>query len=275
MTDTRIAEALPWEDLSARSAGSAFGVSLRDLAVHPRRFYSRVATSGGLHEPLMFFAILLGATIILAFLAALAYFGLAAVPTQPGSYDLLALPSRALTVTLVLLPEVLVGGAALMVALGTLFHLGGKLFGAGPWEGSVSVWLYAASAALAPLTVASALVLIGSCGCHLFGLTGAGVPQIFSTITRIVCFVGLGVALILLVVHAALGCIHTLRLDASSAGAATAAGLLMPVGLIVLCAVGQSTKLGAKSWLVGLAAVTVLTTIQMLRSRNLDLEAEQ
>jgi len=288
MSEPMTIDALPWEDLSTRSAGGAFCASLRDLALHPRRFYARVATSGGLHEPVMFFAILLGATIIVAFLAALAYFGLAEAPVHTGgldllapqaakvrAYELLALPSRALTVTLVLLPEVLVAAAAFMVGLGTLFHLGGKTFGAGPWEGSVSVWLYAASAALVPLALASALILGGSCAWHLFGPAGSGIPAFLSVGTQIACFVGVGAGLILLGVHAALGCIHTLRMDATSAFAATAAGLLTPVLLIVLCALGHLTPLGAKGWLVGLAAVIVLTVIQMLRSRNLGLEESQ
>jgi len=287
MTEPVAIEPLPWENLSARSASGAFRAGLCDLALHPRRFYPGVATSGGLHEPLMFFAILLGATIIVSFLAALAYFGLAQAPVHTGgtgllalqtadvrAYELLALPSRALTVTLVLLPEVLVLGAVIMVGLGTLFHLGGKPFGADPWEGSVSVWLYAASAALVPLAIASVLILIGSVGCHLFVSTESGIPPALSTGVRIACSVGAIAALILLLVHALLGCIHTLGLDASTAGAATAAGLLTPVALIVLCAIGQTTPLGGKSWLAGLAAVAVLTIIQVLRSRNLGMEEE-
>jgi len=288
MSDPQTVEPLPWEDLSAQSAAGAFGESLGDLALHPRRFYSRVATSGGLHEPLMFFAILLGATVVLAFLAALAYFGLAAAPTQAGgaellalqaadvrAYELQALPSRALTVMLVLLPEVLVAGAAFMIALGTLFHLGGKLFGADPWEGSVSVWLYSASAALVPLAVASLLIMVGSGVCHMAGMTGGGIPPSLSTGARVACSIGVAAGLILLIVHAVLGCIHTLRLDASSAGAATVAGLMMPVALITLCALGHWTPLGARSWLVGLGAVTVLTVVQVLRSRNLGTEEDQ
>jgi len=288
MNETDVVDVLPWEDLGARSAGSAFGAGLRDLMLHPRGFYARVAVSGGLHEPLMFFAVLLAATIVLAFLAALAYFGLAAppVPTGPAgllalqsdalrAYELLALPSRGLTVALVLLPEVLVFGAAVMVGLGTLFHLGGKAFGTGPWEGSVSVWLYAASAALAPLAVASALILIASGVCHATGLTGDGIPAALSTSARIVWSVAVTATLILLLVHAALGCIHTLGLDASAAAAATAAGLLTPVALIVLCALGQATPLGGRSWLVGAAAATGLTIVQVLRSHNVGLEEEQ
>jgi hypothetical protein len=285
MTDADAIDVVPWEDLGARSAGSAFAVALRDLMLHPRRFYSGVAVSGGLHEPLMFFAVLLGATILLAFLAALAYFGLAAPPSQMGTagllalqsaevraYELLALPSRALTVTLVLLPEVLVFGAVAMVGLGTLVHLGGRLFGADPWEGAVSVWLYAASAALAPLAVAAAVILVAAGICHATGLTGDGIPASLSVAVRIVCSVGVVTTLILLIVHAALGCIHTLGLESSAAAAATAAGLLTPVLLIALCAIGQATPLGGKSWLVGVAIAAALTVVQVLRARNMGLE---
>ena len=82
MTHTPMTQArndlLDWENLSEVPAGRALRRSLAELLVRPGRFFGKMAISGGLFEPLAFFAVVLGAAILLAFPAALAYVRLAA-----------------------------------------------------------------------------------------------------------------------------------------------------------------------------------------------------
>ena len=130
---------LSWEDLGAQPAGRAFRRSLAELLRRPGAFFRKMALTGGLHEPVAFFAIVLGAVIVLAFPAALAYFVLMQpdpARMAPEVYARYVLAAQGTGLALVLLPVALAAGAGAMVLLGTLFHLAGKPFGARNWEGS-------------------------------------------------------------------------------------------------------------------------------------------
>ncbi len=176
MSHEAAADLLSWEDLGAQPSGRAFRRSLAELLRHPAAFYRKMALTGGLHEPVAFFAVALGAVVVLAFPAALAYYLLMRpdpARMAPEVYARYVLVTQGTGVALVLLPVALAVGAGAMVLLGTVFHLAGKPFGTRNWEGSVSVWLYAGAGALVPLAAALVLLLLVSlAGCLL------GVPAV-------------------------------------------------------------------------------------------------
>ena len=104
---------LSWENLGAQPPGQAFCQCMWELLVNRRSFFGKMATSGGLHEPLTFFAVVLGAGLLLAFPAALSYFGLSAPDPeslQITVYNAQTLPSKVAGLLVVLLPLVLLVG---------------------------------------------------------------------------------------------------------------------------------------------------------------------
>jgi len=226
---------LSWEDLGSQPACRAFRGSLAELLRHPGAFFSKVALSGGLHEPVAFFAVCLGAVVLLAFPAALAYFGL--MRPDPGRvpqevYARYVLVAQGTGLAVVLLPLVLATGAGAMVALGTAFHLGGKLFGLRNWEGSVSIYLYAAAGALLPLgAVLGLLFLISLAGC----LLGPGVRAAVVPIAHWTLLLGVGGALLggaaLLLSRTATGCARAFELDPIVGAAAGLSGVVAAVAL--------------------------------------------
>jgi len=232
-------ELLAWEDLGVRSFGQAFRSSMAELLGHPRRFFSAMATDGGLHEPVSFFAMVLAAATLLAFGAALAHFGLTAPdPTQvtPEQYGAASLPPRAAGIAAVLLPLFLVLASVAMVVVGTLLHLAGSLFGCRRWEATVSVWLYAASAALMPIVLVLAAVFAMSLLGYLLGRVWPGAHGGAATAVQWATFllVGAGIitGLVLLVSHVALGLANAHGLDATRGAAAAVIGLLCAACLV-------------------------------------------
>jgi hypothetical protein len=232
---------LSWESLGAQPAGRAFRRSLAELLARPRRFFRRMALNGGLHEPLTFFALMLAAAVVLSFPAALSYFGVAAPdPDQvsPDVYRAYALPARWSGMLLVLLPLVLVGAGVAMVLLGTLFHAGSKPFGTGNWEGSVSVWLYAGAAALAPTVLAVAVFFGVSLAGYLLGLALPAAGDAAGAFVRwtflILCPAALLAAAALLVVGTTVGCTQAFGLDPLLGAAAAVSGLLVVAAAVAL-----------------------------------------
>ncbi|KPK66305.1 MAG: hypothetical protein AMK73_00350 [Planctomycetes bacterium SM23_32] len=257
------AQPLAWEDLGSRPAGAAFRQSMAELLAHPARFFRRMATTGGLHEPLAFFAFTFTAALLVAFPAALSYFGVAAPDperTAQQVYSLYVVPARITGLLVALLPLAVVAACTLMVLLGGLFHAAARPFGARNWEGSVSAWLYAGSAALSPSVLSLAAVLIVALGGYLIGLLWPGAKDTAAAFARWTLLVlgsaGLLAGLILLVMDAMVGCTQAFRLDAMLGAAAGVSGLLL-VGV----AVGLSTWSFA-SW--GLAGGLIVTGAWLL-----------
>jgi len=238
-------ELLEWEDLGAVPAGRAFVVSLSDLLRRPARFFDRMAVTGGLHEPVTFFLVVLTATVVLAFLAALSFFALAApdaAQLRAPVYSAYALPPRATMLALVLLPEVLVAGGVAMVVLGTLFHLGVRTCGVKNWEGAVSVWLYAGSAAMAATAAAFAAVFAVSIVGYGLGFVsaaaGSAVLSLARWTWRIALPTGVVAGAVILPVHAATGCRRAFDLEGAVAAAGAAAGLGVVACFAGVCAWG-------------------------------------
>jgi hypothetical protein len=235
-------ESLEWENLGAHASGRAFRKSLGELLLRPGRFFRKMALRGGLHEPLTFFGILLGVLILLAFPAALSYFGLTApdpAETPVEVYQLHTLPSRVTGVLLVLLPVAVVVGVAATALLGSLFHGPAKLFGARNWEGSVSVWAYSSAAALVPPVAVAALIFVVSLAGYLLALAWPGVREPAGDVARWVATAALPagglVGLVLLVRNTIKGCSQAFGLDGSPGVAAALSGLLLIAALTVAC----------------------------------------
>jgi hypothetical protein len=225
---------LAWENLGAQPARRAFRRSLWELLVRPGSFFRKMAVTGGLDEPIAFFAIVLTALILVSFPAALAYFGLAAPDPERMAaevYRSYVLPARLAGLVLVLLPVAVVGASVAAVLLGTLFHVGGKTFGAHNWEGSVSVWLYSASAGLVPVVAAVSIVLVVALGGYLLGIpwpaskgTTGAIAQGTATILLLA---GPLAGLLFLLVDVIVGCTRAFELDGVQGAAAGVSGLLL------------------------------------------------
>ncbi len=264
-------ESLCWEALGRNAPAAAFGRSLRDLLLRPADFFRRMALDGGLHEPLTFFAICLGALLVLAFPASLAYFALTAPP--PGTvpvevYQWHTLPPRVTGLMLVLLPLVLVLAQAAMVAVGSVVRLPGRLFGVSPWEGTVSVWLYAASAALAPLVAATAALLVVALGGWLVSATlpetGAGPVAAARWCARVLLPLGMLVGLAELARNVIVGWREALAPDPTVALSAALAGLLF-LALLLAGATVAFHLGGFRGGVIALGAVAlVMVLITML-----------
>ena len=259
-------EPLDWEDLGGGPPGRAFMSSLVELVARPGRFFRRMATSGGLHEPVTFVAIVLGAGILLAFLAALAYLGLApsgAEAAAAGDRADYEMPARAAGLLLVMLPLVLAGATVLLALTGSLFHAGGRSFGARTWEGSVSIWTYSVGAALLPLVLAAAVVLVVSLAGCLLAMVWPGAQATAWTVARwtaaVAVLVGVLAGAVLLVLNLMVGCTRAFGLEPLMGVAAGAAGL------VTVCASGAVVMLAANlrgpaMGLATAAAVTLVTT---------------
>ncbi|MCD6417021.1 MAG: hypothetical protein J7M08_10075 [Planctomycetes bacterium] len=240
--NTAQAGLLSWEDLGRQPAGRAFRRSLALLLRRPPDFFGRMAQSGGLHEPVTFFLIVLGALIVLAFPAALALLGLIApdpAKTPADLYQLQILPSRVCGLLLVLLPLALVAAATVMVLLGTLFQVGGRPFGAGGWEASVSVWLYSGAAALCPVVAAAGLALVVSLVGFLLSLPWPGLRPVAAEVANWATWIaspiaGL-VALVLLTRSLACGCAGAFHLEGTQGAAAAVSGLLLVAATVGGC----------------------------------------
>jgi hypothetical protein len=226
-------ELLSWENLSGWPAGTAFRRSLAELLVHPGRFFGKMSLSGGLFEPLTFFAVVLGLGLVVAFPAALVYLQLAAPdPERLGAaaYAAALMPARATGLLLVLLPLALAVACGLMVLLGTVFHAGAKPFGARNWEGSVSLWLYTGGAALTPSVAAVAFTFAVSLAGWLLALlwpeTRGSAQQIAAWTGRILIAAGLLAGAVLVVLDAAVGCVRAYGLEPVLGAAAAVAGLV-------------------------------------------------
>lgn len=236
-------ELLSWENRGAHPPGRAFRSSLRELLLSPGGFFRKMALTGGLLEPLTFFLVVLCAVIFAAFPAALAAFG----ATTPGPGALVAeeytrrlLPLQAAGLALALFPFVLAAVAGAMVFLGTLFHLGGKLFGSRNWEGSVSIWLYSAAGALVPLVAALALTFAVSLAAYAVGHLSPAALEVGAAVARWTARLAPGVALLvgvgLFVVLAAFGCVNAFRLEPTLGAAAALAGTLFALAVTAGCA---------------------------------------
>lgn len=250
-------ELLSWESLCEGSAGAALRRSLVELLARPGRFFGKMAVSGGLFEPLSFFAVVLGVGIVLAFPAALAYLQVARPdPERLGAaaYAAALLPARASGLLVVLLPLVLPAACAAMMMLGTLFHAGAKAFGARNWEGSVSVWLYTGAAALVPLVVGTAVVLAVSLAAWLLSLLWPdtlGSSHAFAELTvDVLLGAGLLAGAALVVLDASIGCVRAFGLEPVLGAAAAVSGL------VVVC-----LAVGSMIWALGHASTTVCAAV--------------
>jgi len=281
-TAARDTELLRWEDLGAQPAGYAFRRTMRELLARPGSFFRKMALSGGLHEPLTFFAIVVAVGVLIAFPAVLAYCGLSALDPErvtPQAYAAHWFPARASGLLLVLAPLVLVGGGAAMVLLGTLFHLAGKPFGARNWEGSVSIWLYAASAALMPvvfsLGVAGAVSLAG----YLIGIPWPGTRETAVHLARWTWLVlgsaGLLAGAALLVVDAAVGMTQAFALDMSFGISAGVSGVIVAAAAVAATAwavqsVPGGTLTAVCAWVLFAVAAGAVGMVKSRRSRGGD-----
>jgi len=269
-------EPLAWEDLGVRPAGRAFRQSLSELMLRPGRFFRRMAVSGGLREPLTFFVLVLIGTVVMAFPAALAHFGLTAPDPErvaAAVYRMHVLPARVAGLLLVLLPLTVAVACGTALLAGTLFHAGGRQFSGGNWEGSVSVWLYSAGAALVPLAMAAAVVFAISLAGYLLGMPWPQTRDTTAPLTQwaalILCGAAVGAGVVLLVVNLAVGTAQAFRVDAMQGAAAGLAGLLL-VAVAVGGAAWAFLQKGMGRGLIAAGAVvcvaSALTALYILRS---------
>jgi hypothetical protein len=242
---------------------------MAELLVHPARFFGRMATTGGLHEPLTFFAVTLTTAILLAFPAALSHLGVAA-PDPERSAELYALyvtPARVAGLLLVLLPLAVVVGCAKAVLLGSLFHAGGKVFGSRNWEGSVSVWLYAASAALVPGLISVGVVFVVSLAGYLLGLAWPGARETAGAFAGWTLLIlgpaGLLAGLIVLVMHAIIGCTRAFELEAMLGAACGVSGLVV-VGAALALSFWSFGGLGLAGGLIVAGACVLIAALTAL-----------
>jgi hypothetical protein len=227
------------------------------LLRRPGTFYDRMATRGGLHEPVTFFLVTLGAGIVVSFLAALVYSGLVAPGAGAVSsqqYFRLTLPPKATGLALGLLPEILLGSAGLLVVAGSLFHLGARLFGAREREGSVSIMFYAASAALLPLVAALAVVFVVCGAAWLVQAFASGpsswAPALGRWTGGVLAGVGVLAGGVLFVWHCILGCARVSQLDGVLATAAALCGLLLALVVPAAATVAYFVSDGSTAALV-------------------------
>ena len=261
---------LSWENLGEQPASKAFWQTLGELLLSPAQFFERMATSGGLREPLSFLWVIVTVTVIVGFPLALSYFALTApspLDVSAEAYSRYLLAPRLAGFAIVLLPVVLVLVGVLAVLTGGFFHLGARLFGAHGWEGSVSIWCYAHSAAAALLAAAETVACVVSISCYLATLAWTGADQGAATVARTAVWGlgGLGVlgGLVLLVVSLAVGCAHTFGLEAPVATAAALAGFL----LATLVTAGPAVCFvlwGQKVGLTALAVAAAFTAVAFL-----------
>jgi hypothetical protein len=245
----------------------ALWAALRDLVVSPARFFSGMAVTGGLHEPVAFFVVLLCALVVVCLPLALCVAALG-----DGGGRLAAVQGAALGFAL--LPFLLPAGSGLMVVLGTLFHLPARLLARPRWEGAVAVWMYSVGAALGVLAAACAVALAFSLPAAVLAALRPGLAAAADRVVQWALVaaggVGLMAALAVLVTDLCVGCMHALPCDAAVGAAAGLAGLVVaaaPVGLPLL--IGLRYGAGAALLALGLCGVAagVLTGLCVARAR--------
>lgn len=261
---------LPWENLGAHRARDAFRRTLAELVFHPGEFFEKMATSGGLHEPLTFFWLVLLGVVLPSFPLALSYFGLTA-PDPAGVstevYNMHLLPPRVAGIGTVLLPVVLAVCGLAVVACGTVFHAGARWFGACRWEGSVSIWTYAGGLGLVPVALAMAVCAVVSIACHLSTLPWLAVSTDAAGSVASVAVAGLGglsvfAGLCLFLLSLVVGCVKSFT--AGSSGVAAALAGLIAVGLLVGLCPALFVLSGLTAGLIALGAVAALTVVSLL-----------
>ncbi len=229
-----------WENPGEAGVLAAFSVTLRELVLHPARFFRRVSLTGGLREPLAMFWILLAAGVLLSFPLALAHFWLTAPDPQAAEYSVHLLLPRAAGFLTLMLPLVLFAAGVVLVVQGTMFHAAARFFGASSWEGSVSVWCYARSAALVPMVTGEALALLISLACNALVLARPDLSPAAGQVSRwsLLVLAGLGCVCGVAVFAAAIlaGCVQAFRLPGERGAAAAMAGVLLV--LLVMIALG-------------------------------------
>jgi hypothetical protein len=242
MAEPDAQDVLAWECLGRHPARVAFFDSLAQLLRHPVTFFRRMAVTGGLHEPVSFLAVLVAVGVLLALPAGLAYVGLTA-PDVAGesleAYTRARLPARAAVLAVVLLPLIVVASCVAMVLLGTLYHVGGRLFARGRWEGSVSVWLYSSAAALVPLVVWIAVLGAISLVGYFLGIPWPDLRDPAGRFAEWTVFI-LGPAALLasaglMVCGVAVGRTQAFRLDPVMGAASGLAGLVVAVLAVFGC----------------------------------------
>ena len=227
-----IAGFLDWESLCDHSAPRALCTTLRELAFHPARFFDRMSLTGGLWEPLTMFWTLLAAAVLASFPLAMLLFALAApdpLLVSAPVYTPHLLPPRAAGFAALLLPVTLSGAALVLLAQGSLFHLGATLFGARKWEGSLSVWCYAVSSALMPLLIVElASCLIAAC---VLAFWGAGTAASRVALWGMASLAGLGLmgGVVLFGTSVLTGCARSLGVSGERGVAGAVAGMLLVV----------------------------------------------
>jgi hypothetical protein len=231
---------LSWENLGAQPASKAFLQSLWELALRPASFFDRMATSGGLREPLMFYWTMTTLLVVMSFPLALAHFGLTAPDASnvtAAAYNARLAAPRVTGFVTVLLPVALVAAGALALLCGTIFHLGARLFGAQDWEGCVSIWYYARSAWLAPFVLVEGLAAVMAIVCYLIALASPGIRGNLGSMTEGVMAMLGGVALVcgtaMMLIALVTGCSRAFKLDAAGGTAAAVAGLLAVTAVLV------------------------------------------
>jgi hypothetical protein len=168
---------LDWENRGDQTLPRAFLRGASELLFQPRIFFKKMATSGGLQEPLMFFWIIATVIILMAFPVAFARFEMTAPdPAKVSSsvYNRYLLAPRVAGFALALLPLVLGASGIALVAGGSLFHAGSRPFAKSSWEGSTSLWIYSASGSLLPLATLELLLLVITTACYLLSLAFPG-----------------------------------------------------------------------------------------------------
>ena len=260
---------LDWENLGAHPTGRAFWRTLKQLVFSQNTFFGRMATTGGLREPLMFMWLLLTAAIVMSLPLTLSHFALTApdpASVSVETYNLHLLAPRVAGFLTTLLPFTLCVAGVLVVTGGTGFHLGAKFFGARNWEGSVSIWCYAKSAAFAPVVAAEAAVCAVSVLGWLLALAWPASKETAGMVAHwSIMVLGCGAALCSValffagVLH---GCTRSFNLEPAEGAAAALAGVLaisLPGGLVGFGFYQWGAKGGATC-----AVTAVLIVIVML-----------
>ena len=260
-------QVLPWENIGAHHAWFAFRRTLAQLITNPGGFFDRMATSGGLHEPVTFFWLMMLAVIVPSFPLALSYFGLTApdpgqVPVEVYNTHLLA--PRITGITTVLLPITLVLGGVLLVGLGSIYHAGAKWLGVKRWEGSVSLWSYAGGLGLLPVGLAACICAVLCIAGYVATIWAPGAQATLGSVAWGVIFwvgmlsviVGFGLFLMALVI----GSLNATNLDTGPGLAAALLGLAFVGLFVVLVPVLLSTQ----GWKSGLTALGVSTAAVVL-----------
>lgn len=254
---------LPWEHLGANPSIQAFLLTALELVLHPVRFSRRMATEGGLHEPLMFFWVTMTIATLSSFPLALSYFGVAGPSPQSVSistYNLHLLPSRLTGFLVLILPVLMFVGAVFLLVGGTIFYLAGQFFGIRRWEGAVTILSYAKSGSLIPLVVAELLLFLLVVACYVVTLIA---PEYSDLATRLLTTSLPFTAVLMVLLSAAVfftlllaGTIQTFQLDAASGTAASLSGI------VLVFVTGIAPPVSYRMW--GITGVAVTTGVLLL-----------